>query len=1079
MIKFGLILGVSLVVIQAAVAQDKAPFKDRPGSIPVKPERPAAADLYYKGRELQPDEARELADKKLLKNEKGETISLDQLDPDPTSVVWKPYPTKNHWRPEAANQKINDLQLLGLQESGEELTFESEFGSPVERYYFTATKQTANGPKTYQLLLDYKGHNMLLRKALLRKLGYVVPAMDRLAKVRIKFKTALDKKNMALDLATKTFRPLTPWILPEGMKTVEERQALYDNEDTFLDLQDVIVMEGPNDSFFNFARGDMPDGVPMGRRLFNALLVPFNMTDAPESLNWFKWVNSFINNNQLVMPYEDAGSFNAISYEDARWITRRILKLDRAQWKEIFDQVRIPEEIEALWMEKTIAHRDYLIKFLHFENEFSPLKANDQISMGARLEKGTLKGGRTWSGYARNWAGVMPTSPATKAEMMGLVEAQAGSSVGKSMISKIGTYLPATDVGYKKIDHALDVAVENFLTNIKNKTNEPIPKKWFSFKYFDTDAGLSRDIVSGTYMGTDARIQVADTIYFGAEAGWYYSRDALPARVQLDGQVKGWWVTSYSHIKPVGTTKAFYDEPFRNLIVPYYKAKARRPLEEMQLQKQVYRAAQTDEEKLAVQNKINASFKEFGKQFGQGEALIVSKSWGPEWNISLAKPVSPNATISAFMRDRFTVMDRLQVYRKDENTVQVYVDPALFNIFSVGLGASVHGVPVFRFAWEAKNGVVSTNLFEFNINPKLSENPDFFDNILAVTAALQGADLEYFQLVQKKHWKIDHDFSEKGIDLKFLFFNRKTSNATDEVRITDKESRKFDYVHRYQGYRSGIDYQTLFMDVATALARRKNPNITIQAAGSGNPADTYKGSSSGRIVTLDLQKVPPTAKNPSGVRWETIMGSVRYSWKGWDASRKEANKTLQEANKKFGFEVFHQHTLAQAKTVQFYTVDVQMFLYYEAFYNIAQLTNKQVQELFDKYYRVKDYFNDAPSPNGWVVSIQNDLGGLRKAITKGDSKAVALHLTDILDVAESQLEFPALVQMIGGPQNMFIRPNMGGFRVGVEDAEEPILPMTGGEIGSSKPQGGLNDQLQQMGISPGEGMISWLLNTLM
>ena len=62
--KSGLILTASLICAQMALAQTyKAPFTDLPGTIPLQSQRQAAADLQYQGRELQPDEARELANK--------------------------------------------------------------------------------------------------------------------------------------------------------------------------------------------------------------------------------------------------------------------------------------------------------------------------------------------------------------------------------------------------------------------------------------------------------------------------------------------------------------------------------------------------------------------------------------------------------------------------------------------------------------------------------------------------------------------------------------------------------------------------------------------------------------------------------------------------------------------------------------------------------------------------------------------------------------------------------------------------------------------------------------------------------
>jgi hypothetical protein len=372
-------------------------------------------------------------------------------------------------------------------------------------------------------------------------------------------------------------------------------------------------------------------------------------------------------------------------------------------------------------------------------------------------------------------------------------------------------------------------------------------------------------------------------------------------------------------------------------------------------------------------------------------------------------------------------------------------------------------------------------MFEFNINPDISANPDFFHNIWAVTAALRGTGASYFENAQKEHWKVSHDFGENGINLDFLFWHAKTSNSTDEIQITDKKNKTTDYVRRSQGTRTGINYQKLLFDVTTALVQKKFPNAFVKAANSGNDGDSYKGSSVGRNVIVEVEKAQRTQSNPSGVRWDNIYGSVRYAWKGWDAKRTKAEKIMQEINGMYGGDIFLKQSLSNTEKVQFYTIDVQLSFYREAINQMARLTDDQVDAMFTSYYRHQDFTEQSaiPAPNSWAVAMKQDLRSLRKALQSGNQKKLTESIADIIDVAENQLEFPAVVKMVGGIQNLFVRGSLRGFRLGAEDAEIEVPTLTLGQIGSYEPQGPMAAQTQAMGIAGGEGLISWLLSTLM
>src|SRR5690606_26316045 len=193
------------------------PFSDYPGSIPLKYERQAASDLVYNGKVLLPDEARKLYESGVIKD-------LAELDPIGDSVIWKN---------EFPSGPFSQEDEMDLSTQMDELTYISETEVPNGRFGFLASKRLPNGQmKVYQVLLDIQSHNVLLRKTLLRKIGYQVPPTQRLAKVKVRFKSESSKREFVKDINRKTFLEPERWVV-EGKET----------EDAELVIQDVIAYE--------------------------------------------------------------------------------------------------------------------------------------------------------------------------------------------------------------------------------------------------------------------------------------------------------------------------------------------------------------------------------------------------------------------------------------------------------------------------------------------------------------------------------------------------------------------------------------------------------------------------------------------------------------------------------------------------------------------------------------------------------------------------------------------------------------------------------------------------------------------
>ena len=131
-------------------------------------------------------------------------------------------------------------------------------------------------------------------------------------------------------------------------------------------LQDVIVLE-EQDHYYNLAYGFLPAEVIQGRRLLNSLFIPYSLVETPESINLLNWHIGRIVNGSLKLEMESSENFNP-TYYDAKWITRRILKLKRQDWVNIVKMAYFPPEVEALLVEKLISRRNHLMQLFNIDN---------------------------------------------------------------------------------------------------------------------------------------------------------------------------------------------------------------------------------------------------------------------------------------------------------------------------------------------------------------------------------------------------------------------------------------------------------------------------------------------------------------------------------------------------------------------------------------------------------------------------------------------------------------------------------------------------------------------------------------
>ena len=574
-----------------------------------------AGDLEYNGEDISSRKAAQL--------EYFEGLDVTTLDPYPSNI-WNPDYSKsiqlyNH------DHHLDDLQdQLGLLESSEEFEYieadPSVPGTLILRVRSVKTKELL------YIVIGKKIHTNLMKKALLRRLGYRVPAMGYLKEFSVKFNsnydisrllngykngvepsfpflvkdspnrwvtnihqidqnskkpvlcTDLEKKakNAEADSDTKSqtnYSTKTKWVI----------QDPQDSEDSILRLQDALVLRREENTYALYDGVVNVSMTRKRRRAFNAIGIASSLVQLNENLNLFSWEIGTVLDGYLHLDSPKHTQYEGASVEDLIWISRKILDLKPKDFQNIAAQSHLPKEAVMLLTEKLISRRNSLRNVLKFDSGVHvpdkyretyrssiELPVTPNISFGKFLVNGKLLKAN-WSGYGSYLASSDPEERLSKRQMTELGRSKAWSTVISNAVTNINEIVfPVVEdkIALAVIDEKIDIAVENFIKFLD--TGIAVPTNFsYHVEEFATAALItSRDLVTGSYLGTDNPVQLADTIGVAGRAGVFVGTNGMPNSVFLDGIAQGQLIRTYTRIKPLQDLEDARGVPFENPAVP-------------------------------------------------------------------------------------------------------------------------------------------------------------------------------------------------------------------------------------------------------------------------------------------------------------------------------------------------------------------------------------------------------------------------------------------------------------------------------------------------------------------------------
>ena len=314
---------------------------------------------------------------------------------------------------------------------------------------------------------------------------------------------------------------------------LDPEKFLKESSGSQLIFKEAIVLEA-HPQILDLSSGQMVADVILGRRVLNAVMVPFSLADISESINDFRWHACRIENHQVYLPYDGAQEFST-TYSDARWITRRIAQLSRPDWSEILSVAGFPDGVRDLVLEKLISRRNSLMECLGMGSA-THFYVNSDVNYGDVVRNGKVIKA-DWPLYGTDFSGDDPESPVDGKEIFALFQSKVFSNVLFNFVDWVNrNKMPRTQLDKEIVDHQIDLAAKQFAEFIGTGEVTETPLGFWSTPYHNVNLIASRDVVAGSYLGSENTVQLADTVGINMATGLYVGVDGLPGKLGVNGR---------------------------------------------------------------------------------------------------------------------------------------------------------------------------------------------------------------------------------------------------------------------------------------------------------------------------------------------------------------------------------------------------------------------------------------------------------------------------------------------------------------------------------------------------------------
>lgn len=1030
-----------------------------------------ASDLIYEDQGqshiLSPEEAWQLKTQN--------HVDLSKLEPDPTTDIW---------RPQASDGDEALDNALPIQ-AGDTATFFGVITSSSGRFKFNVQIQSGDQPaQTLTLMISKDVHTYLLRKELLRRLGYRIPEMKYLSQVKIQFPDIFSRDFfLETQVANATAGAASRWcsVAPSVLKQDAHYPCKPQADETDplrVTLQDVVAMQA-TPLYYNVAIGPPIEVIPNttsirpeGQRILRALALPYGLANISESINQVDWHVGRIQSGAFQFSVTDQANFSC-TLDDALWITRRIETLTRDDFTKIVANAYYPDAVARVLVEKLISRRNSLSASMSMGIPALPFDA--KVTLLPDLKNGKVMK-QDWPGYASRFAWGDPDSPLRGLGWYVLSEIQ--SNVMETLLAKANAAIPQLSTESQTAAHEQQIA--NSLSQYFNSgMTQTIPLAVWAAPIVGGGIDLSRNVVLGQYMGTNNLVQLVDNFGANVNVGIIAGVDGLPVVLSVSGLVQATASIEFTHIKPLQRLKSAITEPLKNEIVLLLMHDAAGVLSQTATYGQPGAPTQTPDQ---LKKDLADTIDKLKVYLGVGESIIITESITGIQKLSAALglpvPATPGIGVEADANQ--LVLSRLHFYRKDQNTIQIFKDNGQMVGAHVAFEATLDSpaqFPVLSLSSQIVTGTANSKIFTLNINPDPQFNPAIYNNASSIASALKSGSIEVLESHQQPTL-LSTKFTESSGTYQFLQFMKRTLKGNGKISVRLPDGTKGNYVSLTGGKQTGAHYQALATQAATYVAQKitSDTTISINTNAAPDPGHSYLGHSTTKSAELQARL--------DGGNLSVPMVRFQYRWEGWNITSPKVIELVDSLSAKYGFKLYPDGFLMDTQSVKLYEIDLYISLYQSAFNQLLNLTPEQEDALVTRY-TAEHHCHAIMLP---LVTKSGDrfvceaMGKFKTALATyrsglKDPSNQAINMYNLASDIEEFLDFKDLVTLVGS-DHLYVYSTINGFRIGSETLSDPIRSYTLGRADADTPDGILDAVENILGLDDGEFKMQWIRGVL-
>lgn len=1008
-------------------------------TIPLENTRLASDDLEFEGRILRSDEAH-------LLGMKG--LDLSKLNPA-ASALWN-------------NEKQNlsdQADSIDIQEN-ETLQFGGALLSASGLFRFNATV----GNITAIIHLDKTIHTMLLRKNILRLMGYKVPAIKWFKRLTINFNSQEEMTDfLDSQIPRATLGAASRWVESKDITLLS------------VVLHDIAVTIPSFDDHYNLAQGTPPQ--ILNSRTLRALILPYALADLGESVNKFEWIVGRISDNEILLPHFTRGIFPT-SMDDAKWALNQLKNISLDDFHKAVELSHFPPEVAKLVTEKILSRRNSLFRL--FSVKTPELAVKLDITQLPYLMNGKIIK-EDWKGFASRFAHGDPESPFKDFHWYALTKLQ--SILFDNLMERANKELSVFDPKEERNKFIMDQFNEGLDHFVKTGEFLSFPvRTWFS-PLADLNLSASRDVVLGNYLGTDNLVQVADTLGWSVRLGGQLGVENIYIAPTLAVTGTLGISKSWSHIKPIRNLKDALKEPYRNMAVPLLKWQINKDLKRLK-DLASSKDPNSDWDLKKDDSELSQIITHLNKNLGVGESLLYTENLAPFLGAqaifnNMVLPLNVRLAASA----NVTLIRRVQIYRRDANTIQVYDDYGHGKgwTFDVTLEKFI---PIIRLGWRGQNGKYSIRLHEVVIDPSIKDNPKLFDNAHALSQFLQTGSSELLEAGEKPNIVESH-YKDKTARLGILAWRYKKLKTQTHFEIKSRDGLEGRYVSYTDEKQTGWNWEAFSKDFINYGIKQLVPAVEWGGNPFQNPAETLAGMGTTTGVRFEA------SLDEAGKHEERFM-RLSDNWEGWSAKVKTVQKKMLGINKKFGFSVFDSASIENAKKLQLFKVSVNLNLYENGIKKLSSISEDHLIEI-EQLYEAKSALGNCSIKDKKLRMLSNGKSyracGILSTLLYQNSKCKkklqgdegqeigTKCLVTLFRHIYEKLNYTEIANLIGR-DNIFVHGSVNGFRNGEEVLNDPILSNTDGTVGGNFWDGPFDIIQRMLGINGGEFHGYWLRDRL-